>query len=59
MRNHRAEDSLARIARIEDNPSKGAVGGFGPVKRFPNKGTTSNPTKGGGINRPTTGKPKF
>jgi len=53
------DGEFARIASHEHNPSKGPTSsGFGPSKRFPNKGQMTNPTSSGGINRPTKGKGK-
>ena len=50
-------DEFARISSGEHNVAISAEHEvFGPSKRFTNKSQTSNPSQGGGINRPLKGK---
>lgn len=50
------EHGFARIARNEHNVAIDQTDLFGPSRRFAEKGQSSNPTQGGGINRRLRGK---
>lgn len=51
------DEEFGRISSHEDNRMKTKTG-WGPSKRFTEKGQMSNPTTGGGINRSTKGSAK-
>ena len=48
-------EEMARIGSMEHNVAIDATDLFGPSKRFTQKSQSSNPTSGGGINRPLRG----
>ena len=49
-------EEFGRIGSMEHNVAIDATDLFGPSKRFPQKSQSSNPSSGGGINRPLKGK---
>lgn len=54
---HHGEE-FGRISSKEHNVAIDATDLFGPSRRFSEKGQSSNPSSGGGINRPLKGKGK-
>lgn len=49
-------EEFARVASLEHNVAIDQTDLFGPSRRFEEKGQSSNPSSGGGINRSTKGK---
>lgn len=52
------DEEFARIAGKEHNVAIDATDMFGPSRRFNEKGQSSNPSSGGGINRALKGTGK-
>jgi hypothetical protein len=52
------DEEFGRIGAMEHNVAIDATDLFGPSKRFEQKSQSSNPTSGGGINRPLRGTGK-